>query len=163
MRDDAAHGGMMTESVRLVDLATVNEKSFKGRFVGCVVLTRDNKILLQQRPHDFVAYPDYLCEFGGRIETGEQPINALVRELNEELGANVNKTDVISFGAITESMSNHTELVYVYFWHDKAGSITGCYEGSPRYFDNVAAILAYPKITDGLRWLLGKCQKQKLL
>lgn len=153
----------MVASVKLVDLSKINEADYRERFVGCVVLTQNNKIMLQQRGHDFVMYPDYLCEFGGRIEVKEKPIDALVRELKEELGAKVSQADVLSFGAIVEPMSNYSELVHTYFWHDKQGSITGCYEGVPKYFDSVADVLKYPKITDGLRWLLGQCQKQGLL
>jgi len=48
-------------------------------------MTKDHKILLQQRWHNFVTYPDYLCEFGGHIEEGEQS-QVVIRELKEELG-----------------------------------------------------------------------------
>jgi 8-oxo-dGTP diphosphatase len=62
--------------------------------------------------------------------------------------------------ALTEAMSGHTELIYVYFWHDARGTITGCYEGTARFFEHIESILAYPKITDGLRWMLDECLKR---
>jgi len=126
-------------------------------------LTQNNKIMLQQRGHDFVTYRDYLCEFGGKIEADELPIQALTRELNEELGAIVDAADVTYFGAITEAMSEHTELVHTYFWHDKKGTISGCYEGTAKYFDDVSAIFPIRKKTDCLRWLLEQCQQNGLL
>lgn len=152
----------MKENIIIVDLAKTSAP-FNDNYVGCVVLTQDNRILLQQRPGHFSAYPGYLCEFGGKIEEGESISGALVRELREELGAKVNLNDVISFGAITELMSKHSELIHTFFWHDRLGSITGCYEGKPRYFDHVSEILELPKITDGLRWLLSQCQHQGLI
>ena len=152
----------MKENVIIVDSAKSN-KSFKAYYVGCLVLTAQGKILLQQRPQNFITYPGYICEFGGKIEQGEQPIDALVRAFKEELGAQVKEEDVISFGAITESMSKYSELIYTFFWHDKFGSITGCYEGMASYFDNATQILKLPNITDGLRWLLSQCQSQDLI
>lgn len=153
----------MSNSIKMVDLTKIKQSDYKEQFVGCLVLTKDNKILLQQRGHDFVTYPDYLCEFGGHIEEGEHPIQTVIRELKEELGACVKESEIISLGALTEEMSNHTELVYTFFWHDVRGTITGCYEGKPRFFDNLSSILIYPKITDGLRWMLHECQRRGLL
>lgn len=152
----------MNENIIIVDPLKINTP-FKVSYVGCLVLTKDGKILLQQRPAHFVAYPEYICEFGGKIEPGENPIDALIRELKEELGANVNQEDVFSLGAITEALSKHSELIYTFFWHDRLDSITGCYEGEAKCFTNASEILGLPKITDGLRWLLSQCKNQGLI
>jgi 8-oxo-dGTP diphosphatase len=88
----------MSESIQLVDLSKIRPSDYKAQYVGCLVLTKDHKLLLQQRGHDFVKHPDYLCEFGGRIEQGEQPNQALIRELNEELGAVVQENEMVSLG-----------------------------------------------------------------
>lgn len=154
---------LLKKPVRKIDLIQVDEKIFDRRFVGCVILTHDNKILLQQRDSDWKLYPNFLAEFGGHIEEGESPEQALIRELQEELGAEVNFSNVISFGAITEKSSDHSELVHVFFWHDKTGTIKNCAEGRPCYFDNISQVLTHPKITDGLRWLLQECEKHHLL
>lgn len=146
-----------------LDLIKVDEKSFKRCFVGCIVLTKDHKIMLQQRGSDGDNYPGYLSEFGGSIEANETPMQALIRELNEELGAIVHESDVVCLGAITEEITNHTELVYVYFWQDKDNSITGCYEGEAKYFDDVPEIIKNKKIMDSVRWLLSECQALKLI
>lgn len=153
---------LMLKQMIIVEPQKANKK-FDTTYVGCVVLTKDNTILLQQRPTHFLTYPDYVCEFGGKIEPGESPNDALVRELHEELGAQVTLEDVISFGAITESSSDYKELIYTFFWHDKYGSITGCYEGEPRYFNHASEILQLPKITDGLKWVIAQCLTQGLV
>ncbi len=109
-------------------------------------------------------YPDIISAFGGKIEPGESPSQALVRELKEELGATVPESSVIFIGSVTEAITNHSELVHEYFWHDKQDSITGCYEESPCYFDDVDSVLQLkPKLMDDVIWLLDECQKQGLL
>ena len=152
----------MQEKVITVDPKKTNAQ-FNAQYVGCVVLTKNNKILLQQRSKHCASYPGYLCEFGGKVEEGESPKDTLIRELHEEIGAKVNLENVVSFGAITESMSQYRELIYVYFWRDALGSITGCYEGEARYFDSASEVLKLPRITDGLRWLLAQCQNASLI
>ncbi len=146
--------------ISYLDLDKIDLSLYRSLYVGCVVLTKDNKILLQQRGQDWTRYPGYLCEFGGHIEVNETPDQALVRELREELGVTVNLANVIKIGAISELSSNHTELIYVYFWHDKQGLITGCYEGEPRYFANLDEVFKHPKMMDSVRWLLLECQRR---
>ena len=159
----SGHISATTEAIRVVDLTTVNTTNFKGFYVGCIVLTKDNKIMLQQRPLNWRTFPDCLATFGGHIEINETPISAIVRELAEELGAKVTPAELLSLGAITEAITNYSELIYIYFWHDKHGTITGCYECEAKYYDNCMAALAHPKIMDDVRWLLEECKNRKLL
>ena len=151
------------DSIKIIDLTKIDGSSFPKSFVGCLVLTNNNKILLQQRGIDWDRYPGYLATFGGRIELEEAAPQALVRELKEELGANVILSDVISLGAITESYTNHSELIYTYFWHDKHNTITGCYEGEPKYYDNYTDALTHPKIMDDVRWIINESLTRGLI
>lgn len=53
--------------------------------VACALVDADNRVLLAQRPEGKSLAG--LWEFpGGKVETGETPEDALVRELQEELG-----------------------------------------------------------------------------
>ncbi len=149
--------------IQQIDLTKINKAAFLHCCVGCIVLSQDGKIVLQQRDSDSLTYPGCLATFGGGLEPGESPMQALIRELKEELGAKVQASDVISFGAITESSTDYSELIYVYFWHDKNGTITGCYEGKAEYYDNCATAMMHPKIMDDVRWLLRQCQSRQLL
>lgn len=153
----------MSDSIRQINISTVDETNFPQRYVGCLVLTHDEKILFQQRDSDCKRHPGYLATFGGMIEEGESPMQALIRELNEELGAVVEKKDVTAFGAITEKISDHKELVYIYFWQDTRRTITGCYEGKPAFYNAPEDVLKHPKIMNDVRWLLQECSKRKLL
>jgi 8-oxo-dGTP diphosphatase len=141
----------------------VDAKIFTRLCVGCLVLNKDGKIVLQQRDDHCQTYPGRLATFGGGIEFNETPIQALIRELKEELGAEVNVRDVISLGIITEAETNYRELVYVYFWHDKNGTITGCYEGKAKYYNTSNEAENHPKIMEDVRWLLQECKKRKFL
>lgn len=152
-----------TNPIRLVNIKKINDTRFAFRGVECVILTCDEKILLQQRGRDWRHFPGYLSNFGGEIESNETPTQALIRELNEELGARVNDADVISLGAITEAATNHNDLIYVYFWHDKNSTITGCYEGTAKYFDSVQTVFEHPKIMSSVQWALQECLNRHLL
>ncbi len=56
--------------------------------VACALVDADNRVLIAQRPAD-KAMPG-LWEFpGGKVDDGERPEDALIRELAEELGVTV--------------------------------------------------------------------------
>jgi 8-oxo-dGTP diphosphatase len=56
--------------------------------VACALIDADNRILLAQRPEGKALAG--LWEFpGGKLEPGERPEPALIRELKEELGITV--------------------------------------------------------------------------
>ncbi len=115
----------------------------RDHYVGCIILSKNRQIVLQQRPESWVgSFPGCLATFGGRIEEGESPVQALIRELHEELGAEVRASDVLFLGKITESVTQHQDVIHLYFWHDEHGTITGCYEGEARYYDTVDEALA---------------------
>jgi 8-oxo-dGTP diphosphatase len=151
------------QKIRTLDANKIDETVYPIRFVGCVVLSKDNKIVLQQRGENWKNHPGFLSEFGGHIEPGEKPMEALVLELNEELGAIVDVSEVVSLGVVTEAITNYSEVIYVYFWHDKKGTITGCYEGVAVYFDSINDVLKHPKMMDSVRWLLSECHERKLI
>lgn len=147
--------------VNLLD--NVDEKKFVLSGVGCLVLSQHGQIVLQQRDEDCHSFPGCLATFGGGIENGETPMQALIRELKEELGAEVKAPDVVSLGVLTEKETNHDVLVHVYFWQDKSGSITGCYEGEAKYYNDPVIAEAHPKVMNDVLWLLHECKKRKLL
>lgn len=53
--------------------------------VAAALIDADNRVLIQKRPEG-KEYPGFWEFPGGKIESGETPERALVRELNEELG-----------------------------------------------------------------------------
>ena len=151
------------DSIRVVDLTKTDPASFVTAGGDCIVLTKDGKLLLQQRPANWRSRAGCLVAFGGHIEAGETPLQGMIRELKEELGAVVLPADVISLGAISETETHDVGIIHVYFWHDKAGTITGCYECEAVYYDRAAGALAHPKIMDYVVWALDECRARGLI
>jgi 8-oxo-dGTP diphosphatase len=59
--------------------------------VACALVDADKRVLIAQRPPGKTL--EGLWEFpGGKIETGERPEQALIRELREEIGIDVSET-----------------------------------------------------------------------
>jgi 8-oxo-dGTP diphosphatase len=149
--------------IRVETPEAIQKGIFIKHLADCVILTQDNKILMQQRPENWRTFPGALNIFGGHVENGESIIEALIRELHEETGARVDASEVVLLGAISEEETNYSELVHVYFWHDKQGTITGCYEAEERRFTSVEEALSHPKIMDYARWALLEAKARGLL
>ncbi|HEX2751641.1 MAG TPA: NUDIX hydrolase [Alphaproteobacteria bacterium] len=142
---------------------TVNLADYKQHFADCVVMTQNGALLLQYRPATWRRNPEWYTAFGGHVEAGEDIMTALQRELKEELGADVKVEDVAFLGVVTEAETDHTEAVHVHFWHDKDGTITGCYEAEARTFPHVYAALGMEKTMPYLRWALAVCKARGFL
>ncbi|HEY6420663.1 MAG TPA: NUDIX hydrolase, partial [Candidatus Binataceae bacterium] len=56
------------------------------RICAAAMLVRDSKILLGKRAPGQLLYPNVWDLPGGHLEAGESPYQALIRELEEELG-----------------------------------------------------------------------------
>ena len=70
--------------------------------VAIAILYRDGKFLLQLRDNiPGIAYPGYWGFFGGHIEAGENPEDALKRELLEEI--TYTATTVSEFGLYSDA------------------------------------------------------------
>ena len=150
--------------VRQVDLTPETADAFQGRtFVGAVIQTHKNQWLLQQRPDHWRTFPGFLATFGGKIEAGETPDQALIRELDEELGASLQPKDATYLATVTEAVSHHQDLIHLYFWHDQHNSITGCYECEPAYFDALSSIKAHPKAMQDIIWAIHESMRLGLV
>jgi len=57
-----------------------------GKGAGVILIASNGTILLQYRDKDSKWNQDSWSEFGGQIEEGETPEEAVKRELKEELG-----------------------------------------------------------------------------
>lgn len=153
----------MSEPIKVVNLAANELNPYQTQHCGCIILTADHKICLQYRPKHWRTFPDTLATFGGHIETHEMPEGAIIRELHEELGAIVQAHELIKLGQITEAITQHRELIHLFYWHDKQNTITQCTEGEVKLFTNVAEALQADKLMDDVKWALQKCLNKKLI
>jgi len=70
--------------------------------VAAVIRDQEDRILLTQRPDD--RHMGGLWEFpGGKIDDGEAPAEALVRELDEELGIKIKVDNPLTFAVHEEA------------------------------------------------------------
>ena len=132
-------------------------------YTSCIILTSEKKIMLQKRPASWSTYPNYISTFGGTIHAEETPLQAIIRELAEEVGAAVHPKDLVFLDAYTEELTQHKEIIFGYFWHDKKETITGCYEGQAIYIDHLHELQEYALIIDDVPWLLKRCMTLKLI
>lgn len=136
---------------------------YKDHFSDCIILTHDNKFLLQKRPDHWTKNGGGMNIFGGKVEQGETALQGLKREMQEELGLIMKDENIIYVATITEGWTNHQEAVHIHFFHDKDKTITGCYEGESVEFEKIADILNNPKVMDYTKWAFEKAKAMELV
>ena len=84
---------------------------------GCIILALDTGRVLLQKRSSASSYPRTWGFFGGKAELEERPIQALIRELNEELGMlpSVQKIHPLNkFTSLDKRFEYHSFCVVVY-------------------------------------------------
>lgn len=95
--------------------------------VAAALINQDDEILMQKRPEGCSMAG--LWEFpGGKVESGESPENALIRELKEELGVEVLHSDLSVLTFASEPLDGKHLLLLLYTTH--------FWEGTPRAIES---------------------------
>ena len=82
------------------------------RKVVKAIIYNEGKYLLQLRDNKpSISYPNVWSLFGGEIEKGESKIDALIREIKEEIGW---EPDNVNY--ITKSI-NYEDKCYIFYYH----------------------------------------------
>ena len=103
--------------------------------VAAALIDPTGRVLVQQRPPG--KQMDGLWEFpGGKIEPGETPEAALVRELHEELGIAVAERDLAPLTFASETLGDRHLLLLLY--------VCRVWRGDPVALDAVALSWALP-------------------
>ena len=90
---------------------------------ACALLDREGAVLLAQRPPGRPLAG--LWEFpGGKVEAGEQPEEALIRELREELGLEIAKEDLTPLTFASHPYTDFHLLMPVYLCRRWQGRLT---------------------------------------
>lgn len=92
----------------------VHKYGFKHKVVQCYIINEKGKekyVYFQQRSFSKNNYPgfyDIAC--AGHIDSGEEPVNSMMRELEEEVGLKVDKPQLI-FAGIKLENKNHDDIL----------------------------------------------------
>lgn len=93
----------------------VHEQGLYHRHVSCWIMNNKGEILLQKRASIKSKNPNRWAKTGGHVGHGETPIDAAIREVGEEIGVKLNKTD-FEFLSLYKSSQN-TCFGYEYLIH----------------------------------------------
>lgn len=74
---------------------------------------------------------------GGKIENGESPDDALIREVKEETGLNVKEFNIKGIVTYPEFYPGVTEYMYIYEVTDFDGELIECNEGELKWISKV--------------------------
>jgi 8-oxo-dGTP diphosphatase len=140
-----------------------DHRKLNAAYTSCIILTSDQKIMLQKNPATQARYPNHLSTIGGSIHSDETPLQNIIRELAEKVGAAVHPHDLIFLNAYTEEKTQHKDVVFAYFWHDKKARITGCYKGQACYINHLYELQSSPLIAEDVLWLIERCIQRKLI
>ena len=92
--------------------------------VACVLVDQDGRILITQRPEGRSMAG--LWEFpGGKVEPGESPETALIRELQEELGIDTSENCLAPFTFASHLYETFHLLMPLYICRKWQGTIIG--------------------------------------
>ncbi len=81
------------------------------------VLIRHRRVLVEQRRADDEADPGAILVPGGHVETGETLVEALRREMREELGIRAGETEPVHVRYYTASNGERQRIHYFYIMH----------------------------------------------
>jgi 8-oxo-dGTP diphosphatase len=89
---------------------------------ACVLLNKEGAVLIAKRPEGRPLAG--LWEFpGGKVEAGEEPEDALIRELHEELGIAIAKSDLATLTFASHAYPDFHLLMPLYLCRRWQGSI----------------------------------------
>ncbi len=83
-----------------------------------ILLIRDDGSLILQVRDDKpgITNPGLVTSFGGHIEPGEEPLDAAVREINEETNLNLKRSDLTFYKKCRKTKEVHGEDWDVYYF-----------------------------------------------
>ena len=110
--------------------------------VACALIDTDNRVLIAQRPEGKQLAG--LWEFpGGKLEPGERPEPALIRELHEELGIVVQESCLAPLTFASHAYESFHLLMPLYICRRWEGTPTGR-EGQPLAWVRANKLRDYP-------------------
>jgi len=102
--------------IGIADRGVVHYFNLWHREVACWIVNEKNEILLQRRSSCKKQQPNMLAVTSGHVDVNESPIEAVIREVAEEVGINnVKEENFIYLGTFRAENRNNYHYKYVYF------------------------------------------------
>ena len=92
----------------------IHENNLWHRHVSCWIINDKGEVLLQRRSKDKKKNSNMWSKTGGHVLADENPIDALKRELKEELGISVNDKNIILIGVYKSNDEKNKYFSYEY-------------------------------------------------
>ena len=100
----------------VLDKDEAHEKNLLHNEVGVFVINKKREILLEKRSPNKKYSPNKWGLCAGHVDTGETLIEAAIRERKEEIGIDINKSELKSFGEIEKyEDSTNTHLTHFFY------------------------------------------------
>ena len=123
-------------------------------FASSCILLKKNKILITKRPAD-KPFPHYWEFSGGKLERGESFYDAIIRELQEELGIKVKSKDLSIIDNVSHSYELNSIVVMAVFYIRNWTGIVKAKEGQQIQW-LTAVDLCKVKFLEGSKTILDK-------
>jgi leucyl-tRNA synthetase len=127
--------------------------------VGALIELKDGEYLFQQRDENTDRDPGKISPFGGGREGGETTTQCVQRELNEELGVDVDQSRITTLG-IFESKNRPGQFLEMFIIRGINEKDVRVLEGSGSVALNIEDALKNSKVTDFTKEVLRRCQNK---
>ena len=103
------------QRIGIAERGVVHYFNLWHREVACWIINNNNEVLLQRRSASKKQQPNKLAITAGHVDLREEPINAAIREIREELGIeNIAEKDLIYIDTFKAENKNNYHYKYVY-------------------------------------------------
>ncbi len=108
------------KQIGIADRNVVHYYNLWHKEVACWIINEKNEVLLQRRSANKKQCPNMLSITAGHLELGEKPLEAVMREVAEEVGIDdVKKKDYIYLDTFKVQNNNNYHYKYVYLLKTK--------------------------------------------
>ncbi|MBO6195657.1 MAG: NUDIX domain-containing protein [Bacilli bacterium] len=97
----------------------VHNNNLYHRHVSCFILNKNGEVLLQRRSMTKKKNPGIWSKTGGHVDAGETLINALKREVKEEIGLEMDDNNIFFMNKFKSSNPNYFSYGYIYITDNK--------------------------------------------